>query len=30
MKERYKRLYNELEFLMNHAPVMDDCIDEKI
>lgn len=29
MKERYKRLYNELEFLMNYAPVMDDCTDEE-
>lgn len=29
MKERLKSLYKEIEFLLNHAPVEDDCTDEE-
>jgi len=27
MGERIKKLYKELDFLLNHAPIEDDCSD---
>ncbi len=29
MEERLKSLYKELEFLVNHAPIEDNCTDEE-
>ncbi len=29
MEERFTRLYTELEFLLNNAPVESDCTDEE-
>lgn len=29
MKERLKNLYKEIEFLLNNAPIEDDCTDEE-
>lgn len=27
MEERIRKLYKELDFLLNHAPIEDDCSD---
>ena len=29
MEERLKKLYREIEFLLNHAPIEDDCTIEE-
>lgn len=29
MEERLKNLYKEIDFLLNNAPVEDDCTDEE-
>ncbi len=29
MEERLRNLYKEIDFLLNHAPVEDDCTDEE-
>jgi hypothetical protein len=29
MKKRLVNLYKEIEFLLNHAPIEDDCTDEE-
>lgn len=29
MEERLKKMYKELEFLLNHAPAEDNCTDEE-
>lgn len=29
MEERLKNLYKEIYFLLNHAPIEDDCVSEE-
>lgn len=29
MKERLTKLFNELEFFLNHSPIEDDCTDKE-